>query len=60
MTAEGTPVSYLSSTLVPEDELVLCLFEAGSAQAVAEANARAAMAVDRIVRVSLAVVAAAA
>jgi hypothetical protein len=49
MTQEGTPVRYLSSTLVPNDELVLCLFEAASAEAVSELSARAEMPVDRIV-----------
>jgi hypothetical protein len=46
---EGTPVRYLGSTIVPEDEACFCQFEAVSEEAVAEANRRAGVPVSRIV-----------
>jgi len=46
---EGVPVRYLGSTIVPEDEVCFCHFEAPSEAAVAEANKRARLAFDRIV-----------
>jgi hypothetical protein len=46
---EGTPVSYLRSIFVPEDEICFHLFEAPSAEAVLEATKQARLAVDRIV-----------
>jgi hypothetical protein len=49
MRSEGTPVRWLSSTVVPDDEACLCQFEAPSEAAVAEANQRAGVAFDRIV-----------
>jgi hypothetical protein len=49
MRGEGTPVRYLGSTIVPEDEACFCQFEGPSQAAVAEANGRAAVAFDRIV-----------
>jgi hypothetical protein len=48
---EGTPVRYLGSTIVPDDEACLCQFESPSQAAVAEANLRASVAFDRIVPV---------
>ena len=45
----GTPVAYLGSTIVLEDEACFCQFEAASEEAVAEANRRAGMPFDRIV-----------
>ena len=45
----GTPVQYLGSTIVLEDEACFCQFEAPSEEAVAEANRRAGMPFDRIV-----------
>ena len=45
----GTPVEYLGSTIVLEDEACFCQFEAPSEQAVAEANRRAGIPFDRIV-----------
>ena len=48
---EGTPVRYLGSTIVPDDEACYCQFEAPSAEIVAELNVRAGLRVDRIVAV---------
>ena len=42
MAREGKPVRYLRATIVPTDEALLCVFEAGSEQLVREAYARAA------------------
>jgi hypothetical protein len=47
---QGTPVRYLGSTIVDEDEACFCQFEATSETAVAEANRRAGVPFDRIVR----------
>ena len=47
--AEGTPVQYLGSTIVPGDEACFCQFEGASEAAVAEANERAGVPFDRIV-----------
>jgi hypothetical protein len=49
MRGEGTPVRYLGSTIVPDDESCFCQFEGPSQAAVAEANRRARVAFDRIV-----------
>jgi uncharacterized protein DUF4242 len=49
MRDEGTPVRYLGSTIVPEDESCFCQFEASDQAAVAEANQRAAVPFHRIV-----------
>ena len=49
MRSEGTPVRYLGSTIVPDDEACFCQFEGPSQAAVAEANRRAGVAFDRIV-----------
>jgi hypothetical protein len=45
----GTPVQYLGSTIVPDDEACFCQFEGPSEEAVAEANRRAGLPFDRIV-----------
>ncbi|HXF97831.1 MAG TPA: nickel-binding protein [Gaiellaceae bacterium] len=45
----GTPVRYLGSTIVLEDEACFCHFEAPSEEAVAEANRRAGLPFSRIV-----------
>jgi uncharacterized protein DUF4242 len=50
MRTEGTQVAYLGSTIVPDDESCFCQFEAASEAAVAEANLRADVPFDRIVR----------
>lgn len=46
---EGAEVRYLGSTIVPEDEACFCQFDAPSAAAVEELNARANLRFDRIV-----------
>ena len=48
MSAKGTTVRYLHSTFLPQDETCFCLFEAGSARAVAEANEAAGLPYERI------------
>jgi hypothetical protein len=40
---EGVPVSYVRSTFVPGDEICLHMFEAPSADAIAELTRRAAL-----------------
>lgn len=45
----GTPVEYLGSTIVLEDEACFCQFEAPSEEAVAEVNRRAGIPFDRVV-----------
>jgi Protein of unknown function (DUF4242) len=45
----GTPVEYLGSTIVLEDDACFCQFDAPSEEAVAEANRRAGIPFDRIV-----------
>jgi hypothetical protein len=49
LTREGHPVRYLRTIFVPEDETCFHLFEAVSADAVAEASRRAAIELERIV-----------
>ncbi len=49
MTAEGTPVRHLGSTLMRDDDACFCELEAASAELVAEANTRARFAYARIV-----------
>ena len=49
MSADGHDVRYLASTLIPVDEVVLCLFEAESAHTVAEVNRLADVPFGRIV-----------
>ena len=49
LTSEGTPVRYVRSLFVPDDELCLWLYEATSAEAVGEATRRAAIEVERVV-----------
>lgn len=46
---EGTPIRYVRTTFLPEDETCFHLFEAGSADAVAEAGRRAGLGCARIV-----------
>ena len=48
MAEEGVAVAYVSSTFLPEEEAVFCLFDGPSAEAVAEANRRAGAPFDRI------------
>jgi Protein of unknown function (DUF4242) len=51
LTRAGTPVRYLRSIFVPQDETCLVLFEAASADAVRAAARRAALPFDRVVEV---------
>lgn len=51
LTSEGTPVTYVRSIFVPEDETCFHLYEAASAEAVHEAAARAELRFDRVVEV---------
>ena len=48
MTAEGTPVRYLGSTFIPEEDACFCQFEGASKKAVEEANQRAEFPFARI------------
>ena len=50
MRSEGTVVTWRGSMIVPQDEACFCHFEAPSDAVVAEANRRARLAFDRIVR----------
>jgi len=51
LTREGTPVRYVRSIFVPEDETCFHLCEAGSAEAVREAVRRAAIPFERVAEV---------
>jgi Protein of unknown function (DUF4242) len=48
MRGEGKWVRYLRSTIVPADEALLCVFEAGSEGLVREAYARAGVPFERL------------
>ena len=48
LTSEGTPVTYVRSIFVPEDETCYLLYEAISAEAVHEAARRAQLPFERI------------
>jgi Protein of unknown function (DUF4242) len=48
LTGEGTPVRYLSSIFVPEDETCFFLYQAASADAVSEAARRASLVFERV------------
>lgn len=48
LTRQGTPVRYLRSIFVPEDETCFYLYEAASADAVREAAQRAALPFERV------------
>lgn len=48
LTREGTPVRYLRSIFVPEDETCFFLYEAGSADAVREVAERAHLQFERV------------
>jgi len=51
LTREGTPISYIRATSLPEDETCFHVFEATSWEAVAEVCRRAGIGGGRIVRV---------
>jgi hypothetical protein len=48
LSAKGTAIRYVHSTFLPQDEMCFCLFESGSARAVAEANEAVGLAYERI------------
>lgn len=48
LTSEGTPVRLRDSIFVPEDEMLLLLYEASSAEEVRLASGRATVAYERI------------
>ncbi len=48
LTREGTPIRYVRSIFVPEDETCFYLYEAASVDAVREAAHRAGLAFERI------------
>jgi hypothetical protein len=50
VTREGTPVSFVRSIFVPEDEICFALFEAETAEAVSETARRAGLEFDRVVQ----------
>jgi hypothetical protein len=49
LTREGTPVRFLRSIFVPEDETCFFLYEAPSAAIVRDAVGRAALSFERVV-----------
>lgn len=51
MERAGKPIRYLSATIVPTDESLLCVFEAASEHLVREAYARAGIPFERITAV---------
>jgi hypothetical protein len=51
LTREGTPVRYLRSIFVPEDETCFFLYEAASAEDVERATRRASLRLERAVAV---------
>jgi hypothetical protein len=48
MGSEGRTVRYLQSTIVPADEALMCVFEAGSEELVREVYARAGVPFERL------------
>jgi hypothetical protein len=53
LSAQGRPVRYLRSALLPGDELCLHLFEADSAALVSEASELAGITAERVVQAVL-------
>ena len=51
VSAEGAPVRYVRSLLVPEDDICFHVFEGASAEAVWAASRRAALSAERVVEV---------
>lgn len=49
LSREGTAIRYVRTTFLPEDETCFHLFEAGSADAVAEVSRRAELGRSRVV-----------
>lgn len=48
LSGEGTPVEFVRSIFIPEDETCLHLYRAGSIEAVRAAAARASLRLDRV------------
>jgi hypothetical protein len=48
LSADGSVIRFLHSTLVPDDEAAFCVFAASSSALVAEAYRRAGVAYERI------------
>ena len=48
--SEAGDVAWLESILVPEDEIVLCLFEGPSEEAVRESSRRSGLPSERVTR----------
>ena len=48
LTSEGTPVDYVRSIFIPEDETCIHLYRAESIEAVRAAAARASLRLDRL------------
>jgi hypothetical protein len=53
LTREGTPVRYLRSIFVPDDEICFHLYEAETAEVVREAVRRAQLSFERVTAVTL-------
>lgn len=51
LTSEGTGITCLTTLFIPDDEVLFCLFDAGSVGIVEEAYRRAALPFDRILPV---------
>jgi uncharacterized protein DUF4242 len=51
MSSNGPLVRYMSSILIPADEIALCLFEAASIDAAFELNRRAAIPFERVLAI---------
>jgi hypothetical protein len=49
LTEDGTPVRHIRSTYLPDDEMCLHVFEAGSKEAVLALATRTGVAFDRVV-----------
>ena len=50
MSKNGTPISYIRSTFVPDTGACMCLFKAESAASVKALNEKAKLPFDRIVK----------
>jgi hypothetical protein len=50
LSREGVPINYVRTMFLPDDETCFHLFEAASAEAVAEASSRAEIGRARVVR----------
>lgn len=53
LTRADAPVRYIEVIVVPEDEMCLFVYEAGSAELAREASARAGISCERIVEASV-------